>query len=63
MALCHVTELTNQNLQKTIAVMNDSQLSKDFDGLYHAKDIHLFALSPRAGAYYFSHLLKAYPSY
>ena len=27
--------------------MKDSQLSKDFDGLYHVKDIHLSALSPR----------------
>ena len=47
MALCHMTELTNQNFMKTMSVMNDSQLSKDFGGLYHAKDIHLSASSPR----------------
>ena len=44
MALCHVTEITNQNSQKTMAVMKDTQLSKDFDGLYHAKGILLSAL-------------------
>ena len=47
MGLCHMTELTNQNFKKTMSVMNDSQLSKDFDGLYHVKDTHLSALSPR----------------
>ena len=30
-----------------MAVMNDVQLSKDFDGLFLAKEILLFALSPR----------------
>ena len=29
-----------------MAVMNDAQLSKDFDGLYLAKGILIFALSP-----------------
>ena len=47
MALCHMSKLTNPNLEKTMAVMNDVQLSKDFDGLYLAKGILIFALSPR----------------
>ena len=42
-----MTELTNQNFKKTMSVMNDPQLSKDFDGPYHAKDFHLSALLPR----------------
>ena len=47
MALCHMTELTRRNLYQTMAVMNNVQLSKDFDGLYLAKEILKFALSPR----------------
>ena len=47
LALCHMTQLTNRNLPKRMAVMNDAQLSKDFDGLYLAKGILMFALSPR----------------
>ena len=47
MTLCYMTELTNRNLEKTMAVMNDVQLSKDFDDLYLAKGILIFALSPR----------------
>ena len=46
MALCHMTQLTNRNWQMTVAVMNDAQLSKDFDGLCLAKGILIFALSP-----------------
>ena len=30
-----------------MAVMNDVELSKDFDGVYVAKRILVFALSPR----------------
>ena len=41
-----MTQLTNRNWRKTMAVMNDAQLSKDFDGLYLAKGILIFALSP-----------------
>ena len=47
MALCHMTQLTNQNWPTTMAVTNDAQLSKDFDGLYLAKGIVMFVLSPR----------------
>ena len=39
MMLCHIAELTNQNLEKTMAAMNDVQLSKDFDGIYLANGI------------------------
>ena len=46
MALCHMTQLTNRNWRKTMAVMNDAQLSKDFDALYLAKGLLIFALSP-----------------
>ena len=46
MALCHMTQLTNRNWRTTMAVMNDAQLSKDFDGLCLAKGILIFALSP-----------------
>ena len=47
MALCHMTEFTNRKLFQTIAVMNNVQPCKDFDGLYLAKEIHvlIFALS------------------
>ena len=45
-ALCHMTQLTNRNWRKTMAVINDAQLSKDFDGLCLAKGILIFALSP-----------------
>ena len=45
-ALCHMTQLTNRNWRTTMAVMNDAKLSKDFDGLYLAKGILIFALSP-----------------
>ena len=44
MALCHMTQLTNRNFPKTIAVMNDAQMSKDFDVLYLAKGILIFAI-------------------
>ena len=47
MALCHMTELTNQNLFLTMVVMKDVQLSKDFDGLFLAKEILIFALSSK----------------
>ena len=49
MVLGHMTELTRRNLYQTMAVMNNVhiQLSKDFDGLYLAKEILIFALSPR----------------
>ena len=46
MALCHMTQLTNQNWRMAMAVMNDAQLSKYFDGLYLAKGTLMFALSP-----------------
>ena len=41
-----MTQLTNRNWRTTMAVMNDAQqlLSKDFDGLYLAKWILIFAL-------------------
>ena len=42
-----MTELTNRNFEKTMAVMIDVQLSKDFYGLYLAKGILTFALSSR----------------
>ena len=41
MALCHMTQLTNRNLMRTMMVMNDAHLSTDFDGLYLAKGILL----------------------
>ena len=47
MALCHMTRPTNRNWPTTMAVMNDAQLSKYFDGLYLAKGLIMFALSPR----------------
>ena len=47
MALCHMTQLTNRNWPTTMAVMNNTQLSKDFDGLYIAKGIVMFVLSSR----------------
>ena len=47
MALCHMTELTNQNLQTTMAVLNEAQLSKDSDSHYLAKGILIFTLPPR----------------
>ena len=46
MVLCHMTQLTNQNWRMAMAIMNDAQLSKYFDGLYLAKWILMFALSP-----------------
>ena len=46
MALCHMTELTNQNLPTTMAVLNDAQLSKYFDSLCLANGILIFTLSP-----------------
>ena len=46
MALCHMTQLTNRSWRTAMAVMNDAQLSKYFDGLYLAKGILMFALSP-----------------
>ena len=47
MALCHMTELTNQNLPTAMAMLNDAQLSKDFDSLCLAKGILIFTLSLR----------------
>ena len=38
--------MDQSNLTATMVVMNDAQLSKDFDGLCLAKGILLFALSP-----------------
>ena len=46
MALCHMIQLTNQNWRTAMAVMNDAQLSKYFDGLYLVKGVIMFALSP-----------------
>ena len=43
-ALCLMTQLTNRNLPRTMMVMNDAQLSNDFDGLYLAKGKLIFAL-------------------
>ena len=42
-----MTQLTNRNWPTTMAVMNDVQLSKDFDGLYLTKGIVMFVLSHR----------------
>ena len=42
-----MTELTNQQLNNTMAVLNDSQVSNHFDGRYNGKYIYLSALSPR----------------
>ena len=39
-----MTQLTNRNLPRTMVVMNDAQLSNDFDGLYLAKGLLLLAL-------------------
>ena len=41
-----MTQLTNRNWRTAMAVMNDAQLSKYFDGLYLAKGILMFALPP-----------------
>ena len=41
----HMTQLTNRKWRTTMAVINDAQLSKDFDGLYLAKGILMFVLS------------------
>ena len=46
MALCHMTQLTIRNWRTAMAVMNDAQLSKYFDGLYLAKGVLMFALLP-----------------
>ena len=46
MVHCHMTQLTNRNWRTAMAVMNDAQLSKYFDGLYLAKGILMFAFSP-----------------
>ena len=42
-----MTDLTNQNLPTTMTVLNEAQLSKDFDSLYLAKGILIFTLPPR----------------
>ena len=44
-ALSH-DSIDQSKLAATMAVMNDAQLSKDFDGLCLAKGILIFALSP-----------------
>ena len=46
MALSHMIQLTYRNWRTPMAVMNDAQLSNYFDGLYLAKGILMFALSP-----------------
>ena len=38
--------IDQSKLAATMGVMNDAQLSKDFDGLCLAKGILIFALSP-----------------
>ena len=42
-----MTELTNQNLPTTMAVLNEAQLSKYFDSLYLTKGILISTLPQR----------------
>ena len=39
MTLCQMTELTNVNFHRTMAVTNNVQLPTDVDGLNHTKEI------------------------